>query len=156
MTVEYKGKTLPLYLAEIPLNMGEICDLPNEFASLDFEFYGEADINYQQIDRTMKPDNDITSSFQIFGITLEKAPFLMDMVQTQPGNVFYANEKASVKVSLKGVKDSKGILSWSLADIDGKEVMHKEQAFAVKSGAEQIIDIDFPGLGVGYYYLTIG
>ncbi len=154
-TVEKDGAELPLYLACIDLGLGKVLDMASHYDCIDFEFYGASDINYEQIDRTMKPDNHVSSSFQIFGVTLEKSPVVMDMIQVQPGNVFYADEKAETGVSLKAFRPAEGMVEWTASDVDGKTVFTGSSSYDFKEAGmegEIVIPLD---AGTGFYELEI-
>lgn len=72
--LKQNGEKTPLYLIRIPINMGKILDLTSPETPLDFEFFGKPNTNPGHVDSVCKPDPDSLSSFQIFGVSLEKAP----------------------------------------------------------------------------------
>jgi hypothetical protein len=155
-TVDHKGRKLPLYLLELPLNMGQVLDFASRRAYIDFELAGKQWINFEQIDRTMKPDPYSTSAFQIFGVTLEKAPVIMDMAQAQPGNVFTQDEQARTAVTLRSLHPAKVTLAWRATDADGMEVFTgKADAAFAKAGETRTIEIALKAERAGYYDLAI-
>ncbi len=156
-TVTLKGKSLPLYQISIPLATGKIMDLAARKEYLDFEFLGKGMENLQQIDNRMKPDPDRNSAYNIFAVTLEKAPASMDMKQLSPGNVFTEDEKAETIVVLKAIEPNvKGKVSWLMKDALGNEVRSGEKGFQIsKIGDKKEIAIPLNGVPVGYYDLDI-
>ena len=86
-TVKHKGRDIPLMHGTIDLPIGRVLDLAARRDFVDFEFIGRRWVNFQQIDNSMKPDPQSDSAFNVFGVTLEKAPVLMDVEQSQPGNL---------------------------------------------------------------------
>lgn len=155
-SIEHKGATLPLYLLELQLNMGRVLDLITQGDYIDFELLGKQWENFEQIDRTMKPDPNSTSAFQIFGITLERAPAIMGIEQAQPGNVFTEDEQASTTVTLRSLQATSLSLAWRASDVDGKE-MFTGSAKAVFQKAEetQNVKIPLPTATRGYFDLSI-
>ena len=120
-TVELKGKKVPLYKVAIKLATGKIIDLAAREKYLDFEFMGKGWENLQQLDNSMKPSPYSDSAFNIFAVTLEKAPAVMDIKQHSPGNVFTADERAVTTVALKAKQNNiKGTIVWTAKDVDGK------------------------------------
>ncbi len=155
-SVEHKGRKLPLYLLELPLNMGKVLDFAARRNYIDFELVGKQWINFEQIDRTMKPDPHSTSAFQVFGVTLEKAPVVMDMVQAQPGNVFTQDEPAQTAVSLRALQPARVALAWRATDASGAEVFTgKADAAFAKADEIRTIEVPLKAAHVGYYDLDI-
>ena len=155
-TVRHKGADVPLYLLELPLNLGTRLDLSNSGDKISFEFVGKLGENVEQLDNSMKPDPGSTSAFQIFGVTLEMADVSMDIRERQPGNVFTADEKAETTVVLNArVDGAKGAVSWVARDVDGREVFKGERRYSVaKRGEAEAVVIPLKA-GVGYYDLDI-
>ena len=112
------GKPLdvPLYLVEVPLKSGEILDLLMDGVPMNFEFIGKRWENFEQIDNSCKPDPKSTSAVQVFGVTLEKAPFGMQMIQSQPSNIFHNDEKPETTVRLRAIAPCKGRVAWTIRD----------------------------------------
>lgn len=155
-TVEHKGRKLPLYLLQLPLNAGKVLDFAAHRAYIDFELSGKQWVNFEQIDRTMKPDPRSTSAFQIFGVTLEKAPVVMDMLQAQPGNVFTQDEQAKTAVSLRALQPARVALAWRATDASGAEVFTgKADAAFAKADETRTVEIPLATAHAGYYDLEI-
>ena len=99
------GRTVevPLYLAEIDLDVGAILDLLGPHADRDFPML---DGRYLDIDllgkiERVKPVRDSTSAVHVFGITLERCPAEFSLVQKQPGNIFYNDEVPETVAAIK-------------------------------------------------------
>ncbi len=155
--VKNEGVEVPLYLLEIPLNLGVRLDLSNgRYKNVSFEFVGKLWENFQQMDNSMKPDPDSTSSFQIFGVTLEIANASMDIRQAQPSNVFTADEKAETFVVLKALTDkATGSVLWSARDVEGMKVFSGKVPYSMENRGDAM-EIAVPlKAGVGYYDLDI-
>lgn len=155
-SVEHKGKKVPLYLLEMPLNMGQVLDFASRRAYIDFEFVGKQWINFEQIDRTMKPNPRSTSAFQIFGVTLEKAPVIMDLAQAQPANVFTQDEQAKTTVTLRSLQPGKVTLAWLATDAAGTVVFGgSSDAVFGKADETRNIDIALKVKDIGFYALAL-
>lgn len=152
------GKTLelPLYLVEIPLKSGAIMDLLMGKPQMNFEFFGKPWENFEQIDNSSKPDPRSTSAVQVFGVTLEKAPVGMDLVQAQPANIFHNAEKPETTVILKSFAPARGKLAWEILDAEGRKAGGgaADYSFA-RAGETQrvVIPLNVPELG--WYELPI-
>ena len=157
--VKVRGETVPLYYAEVPIKVGRILDLAartNDY--LDFEFTGKGWENFQQLDNSMKPDPNSTSAFNIFGVTLEKAPFTVSVKEAQPGNIFTADEKGRKTAFeiLAGTANAAGVVQWVARDLDGKEALKGERKWSVaKAGDATAVDIPLDALGKGWYALDV-
>lgn len=157
-TVTLQGKPIPLYKVEIPLALGKVLDFAARREWIDFEFIGKGWINFEQLDRRMKPDPTVDSAFNIFAVTLEKAPVVMDMKQHAPGNVFTADEEgAKTTVTLEAVRpQASGTVRWRATGVDGADVFQGEKDFTLaKAGDRTAIDIPLGSRAVGYYDLAI-
>ena len=129
-----KAVEVPLYLVEIPLPIGSIIDIINSKPHLNFEFFGKPGINLEQIDNSSKPDPNSTSAVQIFGVTLEKSPVTLEMVQAQPGNIFHNDEKRQTTAVVQSLAAAKGKLAWQVLDVDGKKVDEGSADFSFAQG----------------------
>ena len=157
-TATIKGKTVPLYRAAIKLDTGKILDHHTTRGHLDLDFHGAGQENLEQLDRRHKPDPNVKSAFNIFAITLEKAPVAMIPKQITPGNVFTEDEAVQeTRVVLKAAQDNAaGKLVWTASDINGKVVFSGSKAFTLaKKGSETEIVIPFGKQAIGYYDLTM-
>ncbi|MEO6907079.1 MAG: hypothetical protein ABI210_04235, partial [Abditibacteriaceae bacterium] len=155
--VDQEGRkiNLPLYLVEVPLDSGKILDLYAN-SSLDFEFLGKLDRNMQQRDFSMKPDPKSTSAVQVFGATLEKSPIGMDIVQSQPGNVFAEGETRETGLTLKSFAPAQGTLNWEIFDADDKKASSGTAEYSfTKSGEEKKVTIPLQMKELGWYRLLL-
>jgi len=150
------GKQIPLYQVDLKLNLSAIIDLASRGKYLDLDFVGKNGENTEQLDNTMRPDPHSDSAFNIFAVTLEQSPVMVDFRQSAPGNVFTEDEKAETAVTLKALRDnSKGKIFWTAKDSDGKVVFKGEKAFFMRK-AEDKSEIVIPlKADVGYYDLDI-
>ena len=141
------GREYPLYRTEIELPLGKCLD----FAAGDFidvEFLGPMMENLQQDDRRRKPRHDVSSAFNLFGVKLRKLNVLPEMVQSQPGNVFAAEEsvkETSVKLTAL-VDGAKGVL----------RIGEREYPYAFAKAGEVVTNVyDFSDAEVGIYRLPM-
>jgi len=156
-TLMKNGKTIPLYQVDVQMNLGAVIDLAARNGDyLDFDFIGKTGENTEQLDNRMKPDIHSDSAFNIFAVTLEKSPVMMDFKQASPGNVFTADEKALTTVTLKATRDnSNGRILWVAKDVDGKTVFHGEKSFSLKKQGDTA-EIEIPlKAEIGYYDLDV-
>lgn len=168
-TVSYGGKSVPLWLAEIPLKSGEIQDLifihKNEACNdgllpdrhyLDFELLGKLDVAYPQNDRSHKPDPASTSGVHVFGVTLERSPATMEVRQAQVGNVFQGAEKPEVGVALQARVKGTYFLRWAMRDVEGKPAGKGEKRLSLDPAAgEQVVPVPLAMQEKGWYGLTV-
>ena len=166
-TVRKDGKDIPVYLAPIELNLGDILDIASgesydDISSggyLDFEFVGKGWENYEQINHTIKPDPKSDSAFNIFGVTLEKIPVKITFKQDQPGNVFTVDEQdRKTSFILAALRDgAKGKVSWTALDVDGGKVFEGSRDYNIaKAGESSTIDIALDQAKTpGYYTLKV-
>lgn len=142
-SVQRNGKDYPLYKTEIALPLGQCLD----FAAGDFidvEFLGPMQENLQQDDRRKKPRNDVSSAFNLFGVKLRRLNVLPEMVQTQPGNVFAAEETVKqTSVKLTALEDdARGLL----------KIGEMEYPYALAKAGDVVTNVyDFSDVGVGIY-----
>ena len=155
-TIMLKGRKLPLYSTTIPLNVGKISDAAARKPHLDIDFYGKPFEHHQQWNLSVKPDPYSRSAFNIFAVTLEKMPVLLDFKQASPGNVFTEDEKAVTTVTLKAVAPAaKGKVIWTAKGTDGKVQFKGSRDYSLaKTGdtTEFTIDLKAP---VGFYELDV-
>ena len=153
-----KGKTVPLYQAAIKLDAGKAIDHHTRCGYMDLDFHGDGLENTEQLDRRHKPDHNVKSAFNIFAVTLEKAPVNMIPKQITPGNVFTEDEKEQkTTVVLQAAQDNAvGKLVWTAKDINGKTVFSGSKNFSLaKKGSETEVVIPFGKQEIGYYELTV-
>lgn len=158
-TVTSGNRKIPLYQASVDLPLGEILDLAARGEYLDFEFVGKLGENYQQLDFSKKPDPASRSAFNIFGVTLEKAPVLIDVANAKAdaGNIFTIDQpRREATFTLASVRpDAKGTLSYAATNHYGAEVFRGARPFSFRNAGETskiAIPLDVP---VGYYDLVI-
>ncbi|HCE43274.1 MAG TPA: hypothetical protein DET40_06980 [Lentisphaeria bacterium] len=160
-TVNIKGKDaknieVPLYLVEIPLRSGEIIDLLMGKPRMNFEFFGKPWENFEQLDNSCKPDPKSTSAVQIFGVTLEKLPVGMQVVQSQPANIFHNDEKPETGVVLKSFAAAGGKLVWDILDVEGRKAGGGSVGYKFsRAGEEQKVSIPLKMPELGWYELRI-
>ncbi len=141
--IRLEGTNLPLYLVEFDLKPGEILDLlameEDKTARmmsqpyLDIDFMGKPGRVGAQWDGSKKPDNKSQSGVHLFGITLEKMPLKMKLIQSEPGNIFHNSEEPVVGVELQATApDANGNLRWTICDDGGREL--QQQSIKVSFG----------------------
>ena len=154
--VVVKGKTLPLYYMAVPLKLGEVMDFAQS-GTIDFEFIGKKWTTTQQLDYSAKPDPSSDSAFNVFAVTLEKAPYRAVVVQDPkaPGNVWAANESdRKTTMRLVSTKDGKGTVAWTAKDFDGNVVREgKKEWMATGANVTNDVVASFDGLKQGFYTL---
>lgn len=153
------NQELPVYFMTVDLGLGNVIDIAARKGYIDFEFSGKGWENFEQLNNEMKPDPNSDSAFNIFGVTLEKAPVVVDFRQEQPANVFTANETVrKTTVLLKAAIDgAKGCVRWVAKDIKGLPVFTGKQDFALaKAGDTSEISIDLgASTPKGFYTLDV-
>ena len=166
-TVRKGGKDIPLYLAAIPLNIGDVLDIASgenyDWISsggyLDFEFTGKGWENFEQINRSIKPDPNSDSAFNIFGVTLEKIPVKVTFKQEQPGNIFTLDEQnRKTTFFLTALRDdARGQVSWTALDAEGGKVFEGKKGYSIaKAGSSNAVEIALDGAKTpGYYTLRV-
>jgi hypothetical protein len=154
--IALRGEKVPLYFVTIPLNAGAVLDILARRDYVDFEFIGKKWENFQQLNRDMTPDPFSDSAFNIFAVTLEKSPVVMDMKPVAYSNVFTADEPDKrTAVALTAVAPAKGSVSWKAAGIDGKELFHGSRNYSFARAGETA-EIAIPlTADPGFYDLAI-
>lgn len=157
-TVTLKGKEVPLYRAAITLDAGKAIDHHVMRSYMDIDFHGAGMENLEQLDNRHKPDHNVKSAFNLFAVTLEKAPVSMEIKQITPGNVFTEDEKVQeTRLVLKAAQNNaSGKFVWTARDINGKTVFTGSKDFSfAKEGDSQEVVIPFGKQEVGYYDLVM-
>jgi hypothetical protein len=168
------GKRVSLWLAEIPLKVGEIQDLvfihKNEACNdgmlpdrryLDFEMLGKLDggriAQYPWgRGRMHRPDGNSVSGVHVFGVTLEKTPVEMEVRQTLPGNIFHGDEKPEVAVALRALQKGTYSLKWTIRDVDDKPVADGQKRVTLDADAgEQVVMLPLAMKDKGWYGLDV-
>ena len=154
------GKAVPLWLAQIPLPVGEIQDLLWQEkpvrgtlkigAYLDFELLGKLiESAHPFRDHRWRPDGSV-SGVKVLGVTLEKTPVEMEVRQSQPGNIFHNDEPPEIPLVLRPAKDGGYVLRWNIRDVEGRQVGGGRRALALRADAgerEIAIPVQQPQLG---------
>lgn len=155
-SVTHAGGQVPLYLVEVPLRTGAILDLAMGQTALNFEFLGKTWENHEQLDHSGKPDPRSTSAVQLFGVTLERSPVGLELVQAQPGNVFAGTETAETTAVLKALAPASGHLAWTIRDVDGRQVGHAAVPYRFgRAGEEQTVRVPLAQAEPGWYELSL-
>ena len=153
------GKSYPVYFMDVPLAVGKIIDLVADGKWLDFDVTGKQWENFQQLDNTMKPDPSSMSAFNLFGVTLKRADYVLTQTQRNIGNVFNEDEKErdTVFTVTALAPRAKGSLEWSIRSTDGKECFKGEKKFVLpRKGAKKDIRINFGDKTPrGFYEFTV-
>ena len=140
-TIRRGSVETPVYRMRIELPFGLCPDyMAQEY--FDLEFLGPKGISLQQVVFTQKPRTDLFSAFNILGVRLRKLNVLPELVQTNPGNIFSADERertTGVKLTAQ-VDGAKGTIRFG-----GEE---RAYAFA-KAGESETFTFDLPGEDVG-------
>ena len=157
--VELKGKKVPLYLVRVALDLGKVTDIvmdknPKAKDYLNIDFFGKPWSNFEQLDKTSKPDPNSTSAIQIFGATLEKSPVGITFEQTQPSNVFAGTEKPETIVVFKSFAPFRGTLNWEISNSDGRKIdAGSRDVSLAESGLNKKEKIAFKIKKPGWYQL---
>ncbi|MDO4570578.1 MAG: hypothetical protein Q4D38_09365 [Planctomycetia bacterium] len=164
-TLTKDGKKLPIYTTEIPLDVGKITDFVvgrawNMLTAdtpkptyLDVEFLGKLIEDLHQTDERCKPDPKSVSSVLLLGATLKVAPVSLDFVQKQPGNIFYAYEKAETTAILRAMYPCRGKLVWKITNFpEGQQNAIGSVPFDLEAGEEKRFDVPLATQGkLGYF-----
>ena len=150
-----KWRETPLYLVRQRLNIGKIlhflnssCRMPKLLHQvpdyLDFEFVGAG----TQKERPR-------SSVQVFGCTLEGAPYAFDIVETERGNIFEEGERPVTGVEVRALQDAtRGTVEYVISDDDFKVLKSGCQSFELpKRGDRKLLSFDLAMPDVGWYQL---
>ena len=150
--VALDGKTVPLYYTVIDVDLGKILDFTTR-DHIDFEFSGKLWENFQQDDKSMRPDPGSVSAFNIFGVTLVKSPVLAKVVQTGPANCFTKDAvKKTTSLELSSAFGvAKGEIEATVLDEDGKTVKTVTEKYSVAKGETQTVTVDFSDFDLGWY-----
>lgn len=122
--VSLNGEKAPLYRHTVMLPFGECLDFATHGEYVDFEAVGAE-------------DGVADSAFSIFALTLERAPFVLDMKQRVAGNVFTRDEEKSTAVTLVSTRAAKGELAWTVSDERGNALFSGSSPIAAASAGER-------------------
>ena len=150
--VALNGKTVPLYYTLVDVDLGKIVDFTTA-DYMDFEFTGKLWENFQQDDKSMRPDPSSTSSFNIFGVTLVKSPVKATPVLANPANCFtkdMAKKTTSLEIA-SAFGTAKGEVSYRILDEDGKTVREGTESFSVSGSQKKTVVADYSNFEEGWY-----
>lgn len=152
------GESLPLYLGRFKIPCGEILDVitRDPYAPrrdyMDFEFMGRRSGRGVYADVSHRPSPQFKSAVNLFGVTFRRAGVYLDMIQSEPGNIFYNDDVPETGVLVTSVRPGKYTLRWSILDSYGKETlkkMEKELSFANVGEMQKItVPLDMPEEGL--------
>ena len=161
-------KTEPLWLVRQNLNVGNALAILNDkeiyggrhlgvtnslsarvvegFRYVDFELIGSFPWN----------DSIAKSDVQVFGITLESAPFMFDTLMPVKGNLFTDEKVKKSGFEFTALRDNaKGSLAWEIQDDAYRTLARDEQAFTLaKKGERREIFADLSKYGNGWYRIV--
>ena len=157
-------RKVPLLLVSVPLKLGDVQDLisvpvppkDRSDSSLDVELTRELGVikggNHGHF--SIKPVGR-PSAAQVLAVTLEKAPVQVQVTSMQPGNIFYAAERPSLRARMRNAAEKafSGTLAYEVTDFYGA-AQKKSMSFTVppKAGGKEPFVLDVPlGEAVGWY-----
>lgn len=169
--VTVNGTNLPLYAVEVPLKSGEIQDLLfHEQGSqqrgalaigpyLDLELLGRLrpqERSHPFVDDRFYPDSRSVSGVHVHAVTLEATPVEMEVRSTQPGNVFHNQETPELSVALRPRQDGAYRLTWTIRDVDGREVGAGREEIRLAAGApERTVPVALAQPRLGWYEIEL-
>ena len=142
-----RAVTTPLYLVTVRLEPATLGERGRGQPALDFEFVGAG-----------RPDRYPRSSVQIFGCTLEEAPFSFSIDNPVRGNLFERgrDEQASELVVTANRDDVKGALEIEVHDPLFRPLKRMRQEFSIaRRGENRRLRIDLSGFGIGWYGMDL-
>jgi hypothetical protein len=162
------NRSVPLWLAEIPLRSGEIQDLVFDDAGpklqreplrpgLDFELLGPLMAEaHPRTDTRHWPLEKPVSGVRVYGVTLEKPAVEMEVRPVQPGNVFHNAEKPELRVALRPQRNGTYMLSWTIRNAEGERVASVSRTLSLKTGGgERVVAIDLAQRRTGWYAIDM-
>ena len=110
---------------------------------LDFEIIGA------------KNQKERRSSIQVFGCLLKPAPYTMEIVESERGNIFEEPEKPETSVEVTALEDNvAGSVDWTISDDDFKVLKSSSLPFSLaKKGDKKLLTVDLAMPEVGWYML---
>ena len=145
-----RRRLTPLYLVSVPLRIEALGARAKEATALDFEFCGTGTAPWQNKGRR--------SSVQIFGCTLEEAPYRFRIANPVRGNIFEQGkdeQKSHLEIiaSQDGVK---GALELDIYGPDHRTLRKGIRRFEIAKAGERFpIDINLKSFDVGWYGLSM-
>lgn len=153
--VKSGGRSLPLYLVEFKMDVGNIQEIlyQEKPAWLDFEFLGKRHTKDNfYMDRSRKPSDDEISGVHLFAATLERSPVEMQIMPTVFGNVYQPDEKPVMTATLRARQKADVTLGWVVRDLQGQVLEQGRKPFAFeKAGQETTLEIPFAQKEFGWY-----
>ena len=163
-----------LWEVTVPLDMGNIADLvwggdlfgtwlnntirpgarpvrPELGNYLDFEILPRlVRLRDPMGDGRKTPDKRFNNALTVCGATLHKAGVSFEIIESQTGNVFAADEKPETSVKVNATAPGKWTLAWTIRDVEGN-VLKKETHPLSTSTSTFTLDLAQPR--VGWYAL---
>lgn len=144
-TLTYGGKAVPLYLVAHPLDVGKLGARGQDKLALDFEFVGTGTHAKER------------SSVQVFGCTLEVAPYRYKIENPVRGNIFERG-KDDPRTSLDVIANCdqvKGSVEIEITDAYWRTLKKGRKAFSLaKTGDKEHFDINLAKFDLGWYGLN--
>ena len=145
--IRMKEGDVPIYRAEVPLDLGKILDVVtgahydniSSGGYIDFELLGKCG------EGSVKPDENSDSAFNILGITLEKLPVNIGVVQESVANVFTVDDGKERKMSFivtATEPNARGSVSWTIRDSQGKELVDERREYNLAEvGSSNVFEV---------------
>ncbi|MDD5704779.1 MAG: hypothetical protein PHR35_02560 [Kiritimatiellae bacterium] len=156
---------VPLWLARVPLKIGEIQDMlmdTNKGAWPQRDTF-DLELTMPRGERNGTPPTTgnfypmgFPSAVHVFGVTLEAAPIEMVCGSRQVGNVFYRQENPAFQARLTNRTGGKKTCSvaWTFRDMDGKETVGSKRV-KLEAAADRVVEIPIPCREHGWYEASI-
>lgn len=164
-TVKLKDKEVPLYFVRLPIECGDLLPFITQDGNrsgygmdyLDFEFLGRRRGAGAGGSNAHKPFDAFPSAFNLFGMTFRKAGVHLDMIQSEPGNIFFNDEVPETTAVVTGVRPGAYSMKWTITDTWDKVVLKEgTQTFRfTKPGESEKVRIDLAQPDIGHYNLKI-
>ena len=147
-TIRMDGTNLPVYRAEVTLDLGKILDVVtgekydsiSSGGYIDFELLGKCGEG-----GGVKPEENSDSAFNILGVTLEKMPVRIAVRQAAVANVFCVGEAMERKMDLIVTATdpaAKGSVSWTIRDSEGEELVREKRGYDLAAiGASNLFSV---------------
>ena len=137
--------TTPLFLVRLPLQLGKLGGRGENKLSLDFEFVGDGLWTWCK-----------ETSVQIFGATLEEAPYQWKVVNPVRGNIFEQGtdeQKCEIRVTATR-DDAAGAVEIEVTDPYFKTLAKSRRPFSIaKKDDKTTVPVNLAKFGVGWYGL---
>lgn len=136
----------PLYFASYEMDIGPFVDFGGRNPFIEFELCGS--------DRSGK----VESAVNVFALTLERLPVVLDMVQDSPGNIFTSDEpKKTTRVHIHALRAFSGSITWSAMNATAQgRGPSGDISFSVSPEEDRDVVLDLSSVNeVGMYELKI-